>query len=413
MPKGYRKTQEEHVQAIAVHGRVQLVGEFKTVGSRTLYRCIEHGEVHEARSQFMEEGGGLPCCSKTRLKTRDEHITEIAIHGRVELIGDYVKSNVKTTYRCIEHGEIHEALPNHMRVGGTLPCCNPFRPKSREEHIKELAVLGHVELVGDYKRRNIKTMYRCLKHGEEHLSTPSVVLKGHGLACCMRNRTGQKHPNFVRKRDLYDKRLAEIGRVVRVEEYLGARKWFKHRCLIHDEVHLGLPSNLLKGHGLVCCRETGDSFERALTGTGRFAEEVETDLYVYNLLNHPGYLKIGISKEHEGRANGEYGDCLGSWRKGSRTLAFILEQALLRITKSLRECPVDLDGFKGSTEIRKMDPGPLLDLADDLSRDIDRYSNPWEFALIHGLLTRDKRKRAEALVRAGEFSEASFICQTL
>jgi hypothetical protein len=388
---------------------VELVGDYITSGSQTLYRCLIHGETHQARSQYVQNGGGLQCCNTHRKKTREEHLAEIAAYGKVELLGDYISSGINTAYRCIEHGEVHEVRPSHTRLGGTLPCCASNRKKTREEHVAAIAALETVELVGSYNGSNAKTLYRCLRHNEKHLSRPSVVLKGHGLNCCSRARVGEAHSNFVNARAGYDQKLAKIGKVIRVGEYKGARKWMAHRCLQHGEVHEGLPTNLLRGHSLVCCREVGDSFERALSGTSRFSQSETSSLYIYELLNHQGYLKPGISNNCDKRADTEYGAFVSAWERYHRTLVYLPEQVLLKATRLMAHCPPALKGWPGETEVRRIEADALVAMAQELMDEIDACTNPWEFAIAHGLLTPTQEKRAQALIRAGVVSEAELI----
>ena len=74
---------------------------------------------------------------------------------------------------------------------------------------------------------------------------PSNVLKGRGLTCCAgRNQNTQTHAA----------RVKELGRVELVGEYIKATKKTQYRCLLHDEIHEALPTNILKGHGLACCK---------------------------------------------------------------------------------------------------------------------------------------------------------------
>jgi len=399
----HRTTKERHIAAIATHEHVELVGEYVTAGSFTLYRCCIHGETHRARPQHVQGGGKLRCCSSRRQQARERHIAEIAAYGKVELVGDYVSSGAKTAYRCIEHGEVHEVRPSHVRIGGTLLCCSSNRKKTQEEHAAALAKLGTVELVGEYIGTGAKTLYRCLKHGEKHLAWPSAALKGHGLKCCSRARRGENHSNFVSARDKYDRRIAKIGKVVRVGDYLGARKYTEHRCLIHGEVHPGLPTNLLRGHSLVCCRECGDSVDRALSGKGPFSEVRDCDFYIYDLTNFSGFVKPGISFDVAGRvqsSKGQYGEQHFSVTFSTRQEAYFFEQAVLDVTRGCAGCPEELLDWTGASEVRSMAPDDLIDVAERLLAELEEHG-VWAFASLRVPMTMAQRAICQQRALAG------------
>lgn len=51
----------------------------------------------------------------------------------------------------------------------------------------------------------------------------------------------------------YESRLAVFGKAVCLESYQGNNVKIKHKCLIHEEIHLAIPGDLLNGHGMSCC----------------------------------------------------------------------------------------------------------------------------------------------------------------
>ena len=53
-----------------------------------------------------------------------------------------------------------------------------------------------------------------------------------------------------------------------------------------------------------------------------------------------------------------------------------------------------------------MEADALVAMAQELMDEIDACTNPWEFAITHGLLTPAQEKRAQVLIRAGVVSEA-------
>ena len=53
------------------------------------------------------------------------------------------------------------------------------------DFVERLAAANpNIVLIGEYMGTNTKTLFRCLKHGEEHMAAPKQRLKGQGLHCC-------------------------------------------------------------------------------------------------------------------------------------------------------------------------------------------------------------------------------------
>lgn len=346
-----------------------------------------------------------------------KHKDRLAEHGRVELVGSYAGQRKKAFYKCLAHGDIFEAWPGNVARGEGLKCCKKAylneagetrRKEAELTYDRRLAQIGRVVRVGKYTGRRDSLKHKCLIHGEVHEAVAGNCLVGRGLACCGRqarlDRAEKQKAKFSKE---YPQRLASIGRVECLEEYIDATTPILHRCLLHGELSCARPKDLLHGSGLACCRDNGsDSIEHALAGTNRFSKAEASSLYVYELINHSGFLKPGIARNCEARADAEYGPQVCSWERDHRTLVFLPEQVLLRATRLVAYCPSALAGWRGATEVRRMEADALVDMSQELMDELDSCANPWEFAIAHGLLTPAQEKRAQVLIRAGVTSEA-------
>ena len=61
----------------------------------------------------------------------------------------------------------------------------------------------------------------------------------------------------------YQARLAEIGKVEALEQYVNSHTKILHRCKKHGEKHLAAPTNCLSGDGLKCCQKAGQKKKAA------------------------------------------------------------------------------------------------------------------------------------------------------
>ena len=340
-----------------------------------------------------------------RRKTREEHIADLAIHGRVELVGEWKGANYRTQYRCLEHGEIHAALAASCVQGKGLACCRAANAKRagralgaarNAEAAKsyDAAIEGRLQRLAPYVDCDTPILHRCLLHGEEHEARPTNLRSGQGLICCKQaaiqtNATFQKGKSASR----YEGAIA--GRLELLEEYKGAHIPVLHRCLIHGEKHLQAPTRGSRG-GLVCCRQAGtDTLTQAVTGTARFTKQEVTSLYVFELLNHPGFVKLGIAQDVDDRADEEYCAMAAEWVRPNRVEAFLLELAAKQATQLMAKCPAALAGWVGYTEVRQMPSGALVALMQELVDAMDAAESPWHFALANIRLTKAERKLVE------------------
>ena len=204
-------------------------------------------------------------------KTTAEHAAKVRSIGHAELLGIYSGQFTKTLYRCLHHGQEHLALPKDLIRGRKLPCCSTRRElrKTTKQHASEVAAIGVVELAGEYKGARTKTKYRCLKHDYEDEALPTNILKGRGLSCCKQqgcqDAADRKKGKAAAK---YDEELAEVGNLQRIEPYVDSKTPIKHRCLIHGQTGPAAPGDARAGKGIKCCWEAGyvaSTEERRLT----------------------------------------------------------------------------------------------------------------------------------------------------
>ena len=136
---------------------------------------------------------------------------------------------------------------------------SPTDPRARiasQKYDSKLSAIGKAKRLGDYYNCKTSILHYCLEHKEKHNARPSDLLQGQGLHCCRRAAI-QKQAN--RRKELaakkYDFKLAQFGKLVRLEPYQTAAKKILHRCIEQNTEGLITPNNALKGKGLSCCQE--------------------------------------------------------------------------------------------------------------------------------------------------------------
>lgn len=93
-----------------------------------------------------------------------------------------------------------------------------------------------------------------------------------------------------------------------------------------------------------------------LSEPSRWGSKAKSYLYIYEMKNYGGYVKIGISINPEVRSlDEEYGELICYWEMSSRFKVFLVEQAILSDVLLKNNCPLELIdiNWPGKTEVRE------------------------------------------------------------
>ena len=332
----------------------------------------------------------------------------------------YRDARTPILHRCLEHGEEHPCKPDHALRGHGLRCCKLAAVQAQSDRRKataaaiydgKLAAMGRVVRLEPYIGALTPIMHRCLEHGEEHLCSPAQALSGSGLRCCkltglQASRDGRKAAAAAR----YDGKLAKLGRLERLEPYVGALSPILHRCLLHGEEHRCAPTHALAGQGLRCCGSLPNTLT-ALIWDGHDAELLEPcQLYAYAVPGRPGLVKPGIARDHDRRATrgrGLYGELLAVWDLPTRRDALLVEGAILRDPSIPSPADLgELEVFAGAGEVREIDADALVAHAQALVDSLVAHAGPWQ-AWVHDNVP--SLSRAERIALRRQLAAASEV----
>ena len=131
-------------------------------------------------------------------------------------------------------------------------------PRASEAALKydfAVASIGKVRRVDAYVNSKTPINHICLKHHQVFPQSPSNILRGNGLRCCLqeaRRIEGMKRRQKAAEK--YDTELAGFGILKRLDNYVTALTPILHQCLVHGLIQPITPNNALKGKGLKCCQ---------------------------------------------------------------------------------------------------------------------------------------------------------------
>ena len=335
--KKKKKAEEAYKVKLAKQGLFELLEKYQGINVAVLHRCLLHGESHKATPGYLrKQGAGLACCRRHKL------------------------SGPRST---------------------------------TEQHAAAVKKLGRVELIGNFKGTFHKSLYRCLEHGEEHEADPSQILAGHGLKCCL-NEARKKHADEVKAKaaERYDDAIALHGKVERIDPYIGSTERIRHRCIKHRKIGLLAPKKALIGQGLKCCLNefraewakhwgemNGAPYER-VSNALLHDPQITGNAWLYLFESPIACInKFGISRNLIQRARqGGYGKMLIEPRfYANRREALMIEQAY----KYGYSCkpPKELADWKGRTELTNQNPEDFAATIEELEEALYKLGE-WAFA---------------------------------
>jgi DNA-binding NarL/FixJ family response regulator len=171
--------------------------------------------------------------------------------------------------------------------------------------------------------------------------------------------------------------------------------------------------NILRRNGIETRGNAGigDSVRDALDGTGCHDRLRECEFYLFELARYTEtHCKPGIAFNADARVacgQGEYGAEVLRLFFATRQEAYFLEQAVLDATRGHRDCPDDLQGWDGASEVRAMPAEDLLPIALRLAEELE-LMGAWEFAAAYVPMTTAQRAACQQrAAKAFSISELS------
>lgn len=153
-------------------------------------KCRIDGHEWWAKPETLLRGVGCPKCSG-RISEDDFKKQLLIVNPTINLIGKYLGSDIKTTFKCLIDGYVWEATPYHILHGSGCPMCRSKKQSERQilshdEYLKRLRnITNDIIPVEKYIKNNIPIIHKCLKCGHEWKVSPnSLITERAGCPCC-------------------------------------------------------------------------------------------------------------------------------------------------------------------------------------------------------------------------------------
>lgn len=211
-------------------------------------------------------------------KTHEEFIKQMnTINPSIEIIGEFIKSNIAVKCRCKIDGHEWEARPNNLTSGKGCPeCCyrglhNNFK-KTHKQFIEELRLINpDVIILGEYVNSKTKILCQCPKDGYKWEVIPGSLLQGYGCPKCGGNKQ-RTHDDFI------EELLIKNPNIEPMEQYNNSSAKIKFKCKIHGAVWETTPNHILNaGTGCPKCGE-----ERRVKNRTKTHDQFAKELFLIN-----------------------------------------------------------------------------------------------------------------------------------
>lgn len=162
----------------------ELIGKFSGAGKPARFCCSE-GHEWTTVPHYLLKGTGCPECAITRNKLSREQINEKLKLRGITVVGEFNRVIDYTDFVC-DKGHHWEAKLSSVYYGESgCPECTGNLPITKEV-VNERIATRDIELVGEYINTSTKTTFRCSK-GHEWEAMPSKVMMGRGCPHCSGN----------------------------------------------------------------------------------------------------------------------------------------------------------------------------------------------------------------------------------
>ena len=250
-------THEEFMEKFYVKNKnaenIEILGEYVKNNIKIKVRCKIDGYEWEMTPSNLLGGYGCPKCSGNIKKTTEEFEQEMKeINENIEVLGEYVNAHTKIKCKCKIDGYEFEMKPNDLLRGQGCPKCAGNIKKTTEEFKQEIKDINeNIEILGEYINNKIKIKCKCKIDGYEWEMTPNSLLRGQGCPKCGIKSRVEKRSKTHKE---FIKEIKKINDDIEIlGEYVNSQTKIKVRCKKDGHEWKATPNNLLSGYGCPKC----------------------------------------------------------------------------------------------------------------------------------------------------------------
>lgn len=182
-----KKSHETFIsEMVMLHPNIEVLGLYNTAITPVEVRCLVDGHVWSAVPNSFLNGQGCPKCGGTIKTTEEEFDHWMKInHPNIEVLGHFKSWGSKISVRCKVDGYQWDAFGTNLKnLKGCRVCAGNVK-KTKEQFITELQrVTDKLEIIGEYVNDKEGILTRCKSCSHEWKPKPGKLLLGRGCPKC-------------------------------------------------------------------------------------------------------------------------------------------------------------------------------------------------------------------------------------
>lgn len=186
------KTHEEYVQEVKeVNPNIEVLEKYIGANKEIKHKCLICGNEWNVKPDTILHGFGCgKCAARSRgfkeRKTHEQYITELAlVNPNIEPLEEYQTNMTKILHKCKVDGYEWMTTPINLLAGRKCPVCSKPTRLTHEIYLAKLQA-NHIQVepIESCINAHTKILHKCLRCGNEWMSTPNNILAKNGCPSC-------------------------------------------------------------------------------------------------------------------------------------------------------------------------------------------------------------------------------------
>ena len=242
-----------------INADITILGEYKSSSERIKCQCNVCGHIWNPLANTLIQKRGCPKCKNKsnaeRLTLSQEQFLEKlkVTNPTVKPLDEYINSKTKIKFQCMICNHEWLTTPNVILLGHGCPNC-VGRPKITTAIFKEQmkSINPKIQIIGEYVNTDTKVTCVCKICNHNWETTPHQLKSGRGCPICGNKKKGSKNTNAT----FIEKLTNKNPNILPLEEYKGNKIKIRVSCLSCNHEWYVRPNNLLSGSGCPVCAKT-------------------------------------------------------------------------------------------------------------------------------------------------------------
>lgn len=232
-----------------INPNIEILSEYIRSDIKIKCKCKLDGYEWEARPFDLLRKHGCPNCKGVKRKNTKMFIEEMGkLNPNITILGEYKNNKTKIKCQCKLDGFIWEVRPNNLLSGNGCPLCSGRPNKDTEYFKKQMQQINpNINIIGEYINDSTKIKCKCLIDGFIWESKPNNLIHGSGCPLCAK-RPNKDTEYFIKELKRKNPNVIVLG------EYVNSKTKIECLCKKCNFKFKTIPGDLIRGIGCPNCK---------------------------------------------------------------------------------------------------------------------------------------------------------------